>query len=136
MVILSFFSFHLLISFFWVKFYYFKFVFYDLSLVVVFDMRNHKLMFVQILFINFSTSKLLLSNHFHILKNLSPKRILLLLMSNINPNIELGLLWLLRLSMDFYTRLFFLKYLISCTFFPSCIIFLFIWISITICYCF
>jgi hypothetical protein len=48
------------------------------------------IMFVQILFIRFSAFKALLGNYFHIFKNLSPKKILLLLMQNKNPNIELG----------------------------------------------
>jgi hypothetical protein len=47
-------------------------------------------MFLQILCISFSAFKALLGNHFHILKTLFPKKTLLLLMPNKNPNIELG----------------------------------------------
>ena len=118
--------FFLFLPFIWLLFFKFIFIFILLE-------WTKNLMYLQILFISFSTFKALLGNHFHILKNLSPNKTLLLLTPNKIPNTKFGSLWLLRLLMDLYTRLFCLKYQFFLhNFFSSCMfpLFLFfIWIS-------
>ena len=61
---------------------------YHGCLILSGETKNH--MFPQILFISFFAFKVWLGKHFHILKKLCRKKILLLLMPNMNPNIKLS----------------------------------------------
>ena len=69
-----------------------RFIWFSLAYhwLFYFIMRNQKFYVCINLVISFSAFKTLLANHFHILKNLSPKKILLPVMPNKNPNIGFG----------------------------------------------
>ena len=95
--IFYFFIFKILVSLFKLNFLlYICFLWLIISCFIL-SRGTKNLMFPQILFMSFFAFKALLGNHFHILKILSSKKILLQLMRNRNPNIKISSLWMLRL---------------------------------------